>query len=1132
MSATSLLKTRRFLPYFVTQFGGAFNDSLVRRGVEMLITFKGLSGEWAPETAIFTLLALFMAPFFIFSAFAGYLADTASKEKIIRYIKSAEVLIVLIGAWGLVSHSLILCVISVVGLGVHSAFFGPVKFSLPPQHLQEEELIAANGLIEAGTNIAILLGTVLGSALIGFSGGEFGIATLAVLASLAGLSSSMFIPPAPAASGASFARKGTWSLLRRLVKEKTLFLLTLGISWFWTLGAILISLFSLISKDLLGTPELCVTAFFAIFSVGIGVGSLLCNKILKGEIAATWVPLAAIGMGLSLFSFYFLLPASAQGATSTLEFFSTFRGITISFFLFTLSVSAGIFIVPLYGLLQRATSSNERSQIIAANNILNALLMVVGSLSLTFLFQLGTSVSSALLILSAINIVVAIFACLLLPDTLIKSILRVIFKSFFRARVTGLANFSKVGPRALIIANHLSFLDAVMLAAFLPDRATFAVDTGISKLWWMRPAMSCFDMIAIDPTNPMAIRILIDRLKENRKVVIFPEGRITVTGALMKVYEGPAMIADRADAELVPIRLEGFQYTIFSRVTSILKWKLFPQLSMHVCEPTRLTIPSECRGRARREQLSLALHDLMTNLIYTTNERGPTLLHAVRRAATLVGTSKIIAKDPLGGKVSLGSLLQKSYVLSRVISQISLPDPRIGLLLPSGIPLLLFFFAVQWKKRTPALLNYSHSPEQIEATCRIAGFRTLITSRKFVAIAKLEPHLQRIIELGIVVVYLEDILPTISLFDKIKALLCLSFQKTKAHFGGEDFIPGSENDEGVVLFTSGSEGTPKGVVLSHKNLLNNVDQVTATVPLKATDKVFNALPMFHSFGLTGGTLMPITKGVPVVLYPSPLHYRIIPGVVYNESATILFGTPTFLAGYAKKAHPYDFFTIRYVFSGAERLSDAVRNTYNDRFGLRIFEGYGTTETSPVLAVNSPFYTKKGTVGRFVPGIKYRLETIPGIPEGGRLFVQGPNVMKGYLKLEKPGVLQPLEDDWYDTGDIVSVDTLGFITIKGRAKRFAKIGGEMVSLTAIEQALDAEWPKFLHCVVSIPDVRKGEKLILVTSNPEATREGIFEALKSKGLPELSIPREIKVRSTLPLLGSGKIDVQSVIKELTL
>jgi acyl-[acyl-carrier-protein]-phospholipid O-acyltransferase/long-chain-fatty-acid--[acyl-carrier-protein] ligase len=1126
------LRTRKFLPFFLTFFGGAFNDALIRRAIEILITFQGLSGAIAPEIAIFSLLTCFMLPFFICSAFAGYLADIKPKEDLIRVIKICEVFIILMASYGIISHSLVVCIIAITCLGIHSSFFGPVKFSLPPQHLETGELIKANGLIEAGTNLAILSATIFGGIIITLPMGTYLVSITAILMSILGICASFYIPSAPPTGNVAITRKSSIQLISRLISDRDLFLISLGISWFWTLGAILISIFSLVVKDIIHGPELFVTIFFTVFSTGVGVGSLLCNRILKGQISAIWVPLSAIGMAIGLLAFYMSLP-SPEYISNTYDlglfYFISFRGIIMLSALLLISISGGIFIVPLYGLMQKISKKEERSQIIAGNNILNALMMVAGSVLLSLLFKIGVSLMFVVLILVALNLLVAIYACLLLPEELLKSILQVMFKSVFRAKVEGLENFSKAGARTLVVSNHLSFLDAVMLGAFSPARVAFAVNTEISKMWWMKPAMACFDLIPIDPANPMAMRILIDKLKNNQTVVIFPEGRITVTGALMKIYEGPAMIADKANAVLLPVRLDGFQFTFFSRVKNILRWKFFPRLSMTICEPTRLVIPEGVAGRAKRIKLAIALSDLMTEMIFKTNERGPTLLHSLRSIGSRIGRSKIVVRDALGGTLTYGALFKKSFVLSKLIPKSLGEVSNIGLLLPNGVPMLLLLFSCHWNRKTPALLNFSHTPEQLEVAVKVSGLKTVITSKKFVTLAKLDNHLQRFRDLKVEIVYLEDISANSSKYQKLRALLDFSLLKFKAIVNRVDYIQGEAEDSAVILFTSGSEGLPKGVVLSHSNILNNIDQVTSTVPLVATDSVFNALPMFHSFGLTGGTLMPIMKGVPVYLYPSPLHYKIIPELVYSESSTILFGTPTFLAGYAKAAHSYDFFSVRYVFSGAERLPDNIRSIYHERFGLRIFEGYGATETSPVIAVNNPFYTKAGTVGRILPGISYRLEEIPGVEEGGRLFVKGPNVMKGYLKIDQPNVIQPLETEWYDTGDIVAVDDKGFITIKGRAKRFAKIGGEMISLTAVEHAMELKWPTAMHAIMAVEDSRKGERLIAFSTNKVLDKESLFTALREKGIPELGFPKEIRIVASLPLLGSGKVDYQKLKAE---
>jgi acyl-[acyl-carrier-protein]-phospholipid O-acyltransferase/long-chain-fatty-acid--[acyl-carrier-protein] ligase len=399
----------------------------------------------------------------------------------------------------------------------------------------------------------------------------------------------------------------------------------------------------------------------------------------------------------------------------------------------------------------------------------------------------------------------------------------------------------------------------------------------------------------------------------------------------------------------------------------------------------------------------------------------------------------------------------------------------------------------------------------------------VLTSRAFIEKGKLD-KLVAAIAGAANVVYLEDVRGSIGMADKLNGLLT----------GARPRVARKADDPAVILFTSGSEGTPKGVVLSHRNILANAAQALARVDANANDKVFNVLPVFHSFGLTGGMMMPLLAGIPIFMYPSPLHYRIVPELIYQTGATILFGTDTFLTGYARSAHAYDFRTLRLVVAGAEAVKERTRQIYMERYGIRVLEGYGVTETAPVLAMNTAMANRQGTVGRLSPLMEYRLEPVPGIEEGGRLSVRGPNVMLGYLRAENPGVLEPPPGGWYDTGDIVTVDAAGFITIKGRAKRFAKIAGEMVSLSAVELIASVLWPQAISVAVSLPDQRKGERIVLLTTQKDADRSAMQREAKARGASELSVPASIQVVDKVPLLGSGKTDyvaATALAKEVT-
>ena len=462
-------------------------------------------------------------------------------------------------------------------------------------------------------------------------------------------------------------------------------------------------------------------------------------------------------------------------------------------------------------------------------------------------------------------------------------------------------------------------------------------------------------------------------------------------------------------------------------------------------------------------------------------------------------------------------LLQATRILGAKLMPLAPEGRPIGVMLPTSNGAAATVLALMSGGRVPAMINFSAGAANVLGACRAAQIDTIITAHAFVEKGRLEKLIAGL-EGHVRLVYLEDIRKTVTVSDKL-------FGALRAK---RPLVARKPDDWAVVLFTSGTEGTPKGVVLSHRNVLTNVAQAKARLDFGREDKLFMALPAFHSFGFMGGIALPLISGVPTFFYPSPLHYRTVPELVYGICATYMFGTDTFLTGYARMANPYDFRSLRYIVAGAEPIKELTRGIYLEKFGLRILEGYGVTETSPALAVNTPMFNKFGTVGRLLPGIESKLEKVEGVEEGGRLHVRGPNIMLGYLLADKPGVLEKPPEGWYDTGDIVAIDEQGYVAIIGRAKRFAKVGGEMISLAAVEMLAAELWPNYNSAVVAIHDARKGERLVLVTDKHRATRADFQAYARSKHASELMFPSEIIVLDKLPLLGSGKPNLQALQK----
>jgi len=707
-----------------------------------------------------------------------------------------------------------------------------------------------------------------------------------------------------------------------------------------------------------------------------------------------------------------------------------------------------------------------------------------------------------------------------------KFLLSLIARFFFRFRAYHTDALSIPGP-VLLVPNHVSWLDWLFLGIVLDKDWKFVTSsTTANSHWILRKVMVNSRTFPVDNSSPYAVRDMAEHLEKGGRLVLFAEGRITRTGSLMKVFEGTGFLIRKTNAKVITCYLRGANRVRFIRHPGWRKW--FPQVTAHFSDA--LTAPQfeGLSNTLTRQKVTGWLRDQMTLQQFETEMiYGPkNLLAAVTETAANI-PKRIALEDVSLKELTYRRLMVATDVMAGEWRRRLGPTvgERVGVLLPNVNSQPITFLSLWAVRKVPAMLNFSTGPAVMLLCAQLAELKNIITSRQFIEKAKL--NLSLLEGAGIKIIYLEDVAPQISGFAKFAALTRHTFS-TGAGLRDTEL---NTNDTAVVIFTSGSEGVPKGVELTHRNLLANVRQAIAVIDVTDDDRFFNALPLFHSFGLLGGTLFPLIRGCYTFLYPSPLHYRVVPTLIYDRACTVLMGTNTFLNGYARKAHAYDFTSLRYLIAGAEKVQAATLDTWARKFGVRILEGYGATECSPLISLNTRMEPSVGTAGRLVPGLNYKLESVPGVEEGGRLFVRGPNVMKGYLNPDANAKFQAL-DGWYDTGDIVHVDGEGYLHIRGRMKRFAKVSGEMVSLTAVEDALAGAFPQFgLRCAVAViaqPDEDKGEKLIAVTNEAKLQLADIRAAVRAKGLSNLCAPREIKVVQSIPKLGTGKTNHRELEK----
>jgi acyl-[acyl-carrier-protein]-phospholipid O-acyltransferase / long-chain-fatty-acid--[acyl-carrier-protein] ligase len=661
MSSYNLLKEKRFLPLFLTQFQEALTDNLIKNALIIMAVYEIYAGNPDASNTIVALAgALLMIPYFIFSALSGQIADKFDKSIVTRFIKGFEIFSMMLAVYGFYTENITILLVTVFLLGLHSTFFGPIKYSILPQHLKDKELIAGNAFIEGGTFIAILIGGILGTEMPGFfssvslSAGAVYVAIFGVILAFGGFVISFYIPKAPSLEPDLKIDvnivKSTKQIIGYSMQNKRVFRAILGVSWFWLIGMVFMTLLPNFVKNTLNAQNSVFTLFLVVFSVGIAFGSIICERVQREYLDTRYVPVGALGMSIFLIILFILTagysPNIASGTVCSLSLFlSSAYNWMIVIDVLLIAMFGGFYVVPLNTVIQIWSEKKYMSRIIAANNIINSLFMVVGAIFFLVCVQIDISIPFVVVILGILNLMVSIYICKILPEAIFKVNLEWLLKLLYKVKIEGLDNYKKAGDRVLIIANHTSFIDGLLLAVFLPKKALFAINSEFSKKWWIKLIDPIVDFFPIDPTNPSATKSIIKEIRKDRHCVIFPEGRLTVTGAIMKVYEGPGMIAEKSGANILPVRIKGASYTHFSRLKGKVAIRLFPKITITVLPHQKFEIDENFSARERRHYSALKLYDIMTEMMFDSSNIDEKLFQSLIDAKKRHAASHKILED-------------------------------------------------------------------------------------------------------------------------------------------------------------------------------------------------------------------------------------------------------------------------------------------------------------------------------------------------------------------------------------------------------------------------------------------------------------------------------------------------------
>ncbi|PCJ58035.1 MAG: acyl-[ACP]--phospholipid O-acyltransferase [Candidatus Hydrogenedentota bacterium] len=1111
-------------------FQGAFSDNLFKWIIIYLLMDAATTIDIETSSGIAAIAtALFSLPYILFPGFFGVLSDRVSKQTIVLATKVLEVVIMSVGLMAVFSGNPNFLWVVLFLMATQSAMFSPAKYGILPEALPESRLSWGNGMMQMFTMLAIIVGVGMAGPLYKYleSIGQLHLASVLLIGlAFIGVMLARNVFKPPAANPTVNITPNPWAGLKETFKcyaaDRWLWLSVLAYVYFWFAGVMIqINLVSY-NTVTLGLDETSNSMMLVALAMGIALGAVSAGYISRGKIEVGLIPLGALGM--SVCAAFLAWPVFGMQGSMVL--------------LFGLGFFAGIFDVPLASVIQQRSPAHMRGVVMSITNMLTFVGMLAAS---GLMFALGKMAVSPYVVfaLSAVmSLGIGLYISLVLPIFILRFFLWILANTIYRLRVAGLQNIPESGG-GLLVANHTSFLDALVIVASMDRRVRFIMYQGIYEVPWIKPLAKMMGAIPISAGGGprevvQSLRTATEALKDGDLVCIFAEGQITRTGQMLPFRKGFERIMQGVDAPIIPVHIDQVWGSIFSFSDGKFFWKRPKKIPFPISIVYGKPVPSDSNAF----ELRSAIQELGTQA-YSHRQGNEKLLHQLFIKKARRYPLKPCVADARSGSLNTIKTLTGAIILATKLKDTLKSEHMVGVILPQSVGGTLVNIALQMMGKVPVNMNYTGSVESLQTSASQCKMKYVITANAFLTNAPIDIHIPG------EAIYLEDIMASVEKKDRTRALLLAllcPIKRLEKMLGAPSNR--SMDDLATVVFSSGSEGEPKGIMLTQFNITKNIESSLQAFPHKPGDCVMGMLPFFHSFGFTATLWLTLVHPhFNAVYHPNPLEARAIGDLIEKHKATIMFSTSTFLHPFIRRCTPRQLSSLTFIITGAEKLAPRVRDAFKEKFGVEPLEGYGTTECSPVVSLNVPdfrapgFYqkgTKRGSIGHPLPGISVKIinqDTLEVLQHGesGLLLIKGPNVMKGYLN-NQAKTDEVLKDGWYETGDIATIDDEGFITITDRLARFSKLGGEMVSHTKIEEALHTliDETELVLAVAGVPDENKGERLVVLHTLPDDEFDTLISKLGETGLPNLWVPksRAFYKIDEIPVLGTGKMDIKAV------